>query len=148
MPAPPPPPPPPPPPASKSIGTSTKETPPPASGVPPSAGNGMQEEDIFVVIEELPQFPGGAKAMNAWITKNKRDLGPGINEKIDGEVYVTFIVTRKGKISTPVIKKSLHPLLDMEAMRLVSGMPDWTPGLQDGKPVDVQVMVPVAFKLP
>jgi protein TonB len=47
-----------------------------------------------------------------------------------------------------VIKKSLHPLLDMEAMRLVSGMPDWTPGLQDGKPVDVQVMVPVAFKLP
>ena len=101
-----------------------------------------------MVVEELPEFPGGANALNAWITKNKRDLGAGINEKIDGEVYVTFIVTSKGKISTPIVKKSLHPLLDLEAMRLVSGMPDWKPGSQNGKPVPVQMMVPVAFKLP
>jgi Gram-negative bacterial tonB protein. len=61
---------------------------------------------------------------------------------------VTFIVTSKGKISTPKIKKSLHPLLDLEAIRLVSNMPDWQPGQQDGKPIDVQVMVPIDFKLP
>ena len=101
-----------------------------------------------MVVEELPEFPGGANALNAWITKNKRDLSAGIKEKIDGEVYVTFIVTSKGKISTPIIKKSLHPMLDLEAMRLVSSMPDWKPGSQNGKPVPVQMMLPVAFKLP
>jgi hypothetical protein len=145
MPAPPPPPPPPPP-ASKSTGSSSMETPPPVASAP-STGNRMQEEDLFVVVEELPEFPGGANALNAWITKNKRDLSAGIKEKIDGEVYVTFIVTSKGKISTPIIKKSLHPMLDLEAMRLVSSMPDWKPGSQNGKPVPVQMMVPVAFKV-
>jgi hypothetical protein len=133
---PPPPPPPPPPPVkiknSKVADAETQEE----SG-----------EDLFVVVEELPEFPGGANALNAWITKNKKDLGPGINEKIDGEVYVTFIVTSKGKISTPIIKKSLHPLLDLEALRLVMNMPEWKPGSQNGKPVPVQMMLPVEFKL-
>jgi protein TonB len=100
-----------------------------------------------MAVEELPEFPGGTNAMNAWITNNKKNLSAGISEKIDGQVYVTFIVTSKGKISTPLIKKSLHPLLDLEALRLVNNMPDWKPGKQDGKPVDVQMMIPVEFRL-
>ena len=136
MPFPPPPPPPPPPPSKiKNSKVTEAET------------HEKSGEDIFVVVEELPEFPGGANALNAWITENKKDLGQGINEKIDGEVYVTFIVTSKGKISTPIIKKSLHPLLDLEALRLVSNMPEWKPGSQNGKPVPVQIMLPVKFKL-
>lgn len=58
-----------------------------------------------------------------------------------------FIISSTGKIKNVKINKSVHPLLDAEAVRFISNMPDWKPGIQAGKPVDVQMMMPVEFKL-
>jgi TonB family protein len=104
-------------------------------------------EKMYVAIEELPLFPGGNEGLQAWIKSNLRYPADALKDKIEGKVYVTFTVTSKGKIRTPIIQKSLNPLLDAEAIRLVSNFPDWKSGMQDGKPVDVQMMLPVEFKL-
>jgi TonB family protein len=132
LPAPPPPPPPPPPPANlKDV--ANVETP---------------EEAEFVVVEELPEFPGGGKqAMVSWIIENLKYPGEALKNKITGKVNVDFMVSSTGKIKNVKVNKPVDPLLDAEAIRIISSMPDWKPGSQAGKPVDVQVMVPVEFKL-
>ena len=113
-----------------------------------SAKNQETGKDAFAVVEELPEFPGGGKeAMAAWITQNLKYPKDALKDKITGKVYVTFIVTKSGKIVLVMIKKSLNPLLDDEAVRVIGSMPDWKPGRQAGKAVDVQMMVPVEFKL-
>lgn len=102
--------------------------------------------EMFVAVEELPEFPGGSAAMQFWIQSNLKRPADPVYSKMTGKVYVNFIVTSKGKISTPMINKSVHPLLDLEAVRLVTSMPDWKPGKQGGKAVDVQMILPVEFK--
>ena len=104
-------------------------------------------KDIFVVVEELPQFPGGKEAMNSWIYSNMKYPGEAVKNKITGKVYVTFMVTSTGKVKNVEVQKSVNTLLDAEAKRLISSMPDWNPGTQAGKPVDVRYKVPVEFKL-
>ena len=102
----------------------------------------------FVVVEEMPEFPGGGKdAMRAWIAKNIRYPVEAVKAKITGNVYVNFIVSSTGKVKNVVVSKPVLPLLDAEAKRVISSMPDWKPGSQAGKPVDVQMIVPVEFKL-
>jgi hypothetical protein len=105
----------------------------------------QSEKEMFVAVEELPQFPGGSAGLQSWIRSNLKHPADPVYSKINGKVYVTFIVTSKGKVSTPMINKSLQPILDLEAIRLISSMPNWKPGTQDGKAVDVQMMMPVEF---
>jgi TonB family protein len=104
-------------------------------------------EHPFVVVEELPQFPGGRDAMRAWIHDNMNYPQEAINKKIQGQIIVSFVVTSKGKVKNVKVIKPLYPELDIEASRIVSNMPEWKPGSQGGKPVDVQMQVPVEFKL-
>ena len=104
-------------------------------------------KDMFVAIEELPEFPGGKTAMDAWITANLKYPAEAVKAKISGKVYVTFIVSYSGKVKNVAISKSVSPLLNAEAIRVISSMPEWKPGRQGGKPVDVQMQVPVEFKL-
>jgi TonB family protein len=107
-----------------------------------------KKETAFVVVEELPQFPGeGNEAMTAWITGNLKYPGEAVKSKTTGTVYVDFMVSSTGKVKNVVVSKPVNPLLDAEAKRLIKSMPDWKPGSQAGKPVDVQMMVPVEFKL-
>jgi TonB family protein len=101
----------------------------------------------FVVIEQMPMFPGGENAMVTWITTNLKYPGKAVKDKIEGNVPVNFLVTRTGKIKDVKVLKSVNPLLDEEAVRVISSMPDWKPGSQAGKLVDVQMQVPVEFKL-
>ena len=103
---------------------------------------------MAVVIEELPEFPGGGKeAMTAWISQNLKYPAEAVKVKITGKVYVDFMVSTTGKVKNVQVSTPVHPLLDAEAKRVISSMPDWKPGSQAGKPVDVQIMVPVEFKL-
>jgi len=104
-------------------------------------------KDIFVVVEDLPQFPGGNSALNSWIYANMKYPKKAAEDKITGKVYVTFLITSTGKIKNVDIQQSVDPLLDAEAKRLISNMPDWKPGTQAGKPVDVRYRMPVEFKL-
>jgi TonB family protein len=104
-------------------------------------------KEAFVVVEEMPQFPGGTDAMVAWITSNLKYPAEALKRKITGKVYVNFAVSSKGKVKNVVVSKSANPLLNAEAVRVISSMPDWKPGTQGGKSVEVQIKVPVEFKL-
>jgi TonB family protein len=104
-------------------------------------------KEAFVVVEEMPQFPGGTNAMVAWITSNLKYPAEALKRKITGKVYVNFAVSSKGKVKNVVVSKSANPLLNAEAVRVISSMPDWKPGTQGGKSVEVQIKVPVEFKL-
>ncbi|MCU0377953.1 MAG: TonB family protein, partial [Bacteroidales bacterium] len=104
-------------------------------------------EDVFVVVEEMPEFPGGQDAMRAWIGSNIKYPAGAAKEKVTGTVVVDFIVTSTGKIKNVKTIRSVNPLLDAEAERVIGLMPDWHPGHQRGKAVDVKYTVPVKFSL-
>jgi TonB family protein len=104
-------------------------------------------EHPFVVVEEMPVFPGGTDAMVAWINANLKYPAEAVKSKITGKVYVNFVVSSSGKVKNVVVSKSAGPALSAEAIRVISSMPDWKPGRQGGKSVDVQMQVPVEFKL-
>ena len=116
-------------------------------GNQPQAQAKQGEDEKYVVIEEMPQFPGGDEAMVSWIVNNVRYPSEAIAQKISGLVYVSFTVSATGKVSNAQISKSVHPLLDAEALRVIGSMPYWKPGRQHGQPVDVGFSVPVEFKL-
>jgi len=105
------------------------------------------DTDKFVVVEEMPSFPGGKNAMQAWITDNLQYPAAAAKNKITGKVYVSFTVSKTGKVKNVVVSKSASPLLNAEAIRIISSMPDWKPATKAGKTVDVQYKVPVEFKL-
>ena len=104
-------------------------------------------KDVFVVVETLPEFKGGKDAMVAWIISNLKYPAEAVKNKITGKVLVNFLVTSSGKIKNATVSKSVSPLLDAEAIRVISSMPDWKPGMQAGKSVNVQMQVPVEFNL-
>ena len=108
---------------------------------------GSNPNQSFDVVEEMPQFPGGNDALMKYLASNVRY--PEVAEKagIQGRVIVTFVVGSDGSISDATILKSVDPSLDQEALRLVNGMPNWTPGKQDGKPVRVKYTIPISFAL-
>lgn len=106
-----------------------------------------QEDSAPVIVEQMPQFPGGEKAMKKFINKNLRYPKESLKKGTSGRVIVTFVVDTDGKVCDAEVLRSVHPLLDAEAVRLVQSMPDWTPGMQDGKPVRVKYTLPIAFGL-
>lgn len=106
------------------------------------------KEQTFIVVEELPEFPGGGnEAMWKWIGQNIKYPVEAAKGGITGKVYVDFLVSSTGEVKDVSVKKSVHKLLDAEAIRVISSMPGWKPGSQSGKPVDVQMTVPIEFKL-
>jgi TonB family protein len=104
-------------------------------------------KEAFVVVEELPQFPGGAEALRSWIVSNTKYPAEAVKQKITGLILVIFEVTEAGTIKNVSVEKGVHPLLDTEAVRVVSAMPAWKPGSQAGKPVSVFMRVSVVFDL-
>ena len=105
------------------------------------------DKEVYVVVEELPMFPGGEGAMMEWIVSQIRYPSEALKEKISGEVLVQFTVDSRGKVGDIKVIRSVHPLLDAEAVRVVSRMPGLKPGKQNGKAVDVICKLPVAFRL-
>jgi bla regulator protein blaR1 len=104
-------------------------------------------EDKLVVVEDIPEFPGGKDAMFAWISQHIEYPAEARNKKLEGTIKVRFVINSKGKVGEVVVLKSENPALDAEAIRVVSSMPDWKPGTQSGKAVDVYYMIPVEFRL-
>ena len=106
-----------------------------------------EEEAPFMVVEDMPQFPGGDAALMEYLSKNIKYPAICRENNIQGRVLIQFIVNRDGSIVEPEVIKSVNPYLDKEALRVISTMPKWKPGSQRGKPVRVKFTVPVNFRL-
>lgn len=106
-----------------------------------------QEEPLFEVVEEMPDFPGGMVRLMEYLATNLRYPGEAHAKGVQGRVIVLFIVEKDGSISHPKVVKSVNPDLDAEALRVISAMPKWKPGRQRGKDVRVKYTVPVMFRL-
>lgn len=111
----------------------------------------VQEEEAepepFVVVEEMPMFPGGDAALLTYIGEHTNYPEVAKENNIQGKVIVRFCVTAKGSVSQISVLKGVDPELDKEAMRVVSTLPAFKPGRQGGKPVPVWYMVPITFTL-
>jgi protein TonB len=101
----------------------------------------------FVVVEEMPQFPGGDVALLKYIMEHTQYPEVAKENNIQGKVIVRFCVTSKGGVSQVSILKGVDPELDKEAIRVVNTLPTFRPGKQGGKPVPVWYMVPITFTL-
>lgn len=102
---------------------------------------------IFVVVDKMPVYPGGDKAMMNFIYSNIRYPEEAKAKSIQGRVVLRFAVMSTGKVGSVSVLKSVDPLLDDEAKRVVESMGGWIPGRQGGKPVNVWYSVPVTFQL-
>ena len=103
--------------------------------------------DVFDVVEEMPQYPGGPQALFKFLGENVQYPAEAEKAGIQGRVIATFVVEKDGSISQPTVVKSVDPLLDAEAIRVISAMPNWIPGKQNGKVVRVKYTVPLSFNL-
>ena len=108
-----------------------------------------EEEDvqIFTVVENDPEFPGGMEALYKYLRENIKYPQLARDNNITGKVYVTFVVERDGSIANPRVLKDIGGGCGAEAIRVVKAMPKWTPGKQRGKAVRVQFNLPVSFNL-
>ena len=104
-------------------------------------------QDVFDVVEVMPQFPGGATALMQYLSQNIRYPKEAMESETQGRVIVTFVVCKDGSICDAKVVKSVSPALDAEGLRVISSMPNWTPGTQSGKPVNVKYTVPISFRL-
>jgi len=101
----------------------------------------------FSKVEVKPVFPGGDVALMKFISGNCEYPEYARRKRIQGRVFVQFVITSEGKVINTRIAKGVEAHLDAEAVRVVSLLPDWTPGMQDGENVDVTFVVPINFKL-
>ncbi len=107
-----------------------------------------EEEVVFVVVESMPEFPGGQQALFKYLSENVKYPVIAQENGIQGRVICQFVVNKDGSIvDVEVVRSGGDPSLDKEAVRVIKTMPKWKPGKQRGKPVRVKYTVPVNFKL-
>jgi TonB family protein len=104
-------------------------------------------DDVFVVVEDMPEFPGGEEALRNWIAENVKYPVEAAEKGIQGKVYAMFVVEKDGSIGRSKVVRGVFPLLDEEALRVVNAMPKWKPGRQRGKEVAVSYTIPINFQL-
>ena len=105
------------------------------------------EDEVFFRVEKMPEFPGGEQALRMTIANTVKYPVEAQIHRISGKVYVSFVVNKMGYVTNPVIAKGVHPILDKEAIRVISKLPNWKPGTKDGEPVNVSYTVPINFVL-
>lgn len=106
-----------------------------------------EDDQIFVYVKNMPEFPGGQLALRRYIAENIVYPAVARENGIAGTVYLRFEVTRNGTIGKVQLQKGVDPLLDEEAIRVIKGLPKFKPGEQNGKKVNVWYSIPVTFKL-
>ena len=102
---------------------------------------------IFFIVEEMPEFPGGEQALRKYIANMVKYPPDAQKNGIQGKVYVTFVVAEDGSVKDAKIARGVDPLLDKEAIRVITSLPKWKPGTQRGKPVNVSYTTPINFVL-
>jgi TonB family protein len=104
--------------------------------------------NVYVVVEQMPMYPGGDAALLQYIKDNTKYPDELKKDKIEGRVILRFVVTSEGTTEGISVLKGVHPLLDAQAIKIVGSLKGWTPGMQSGQPVNVWYMVPVNFTAP
>ena len=102
---------------------------------------------VYDVVEQMPSFPGGQAALMQYLSTHVKYPAVAEENGIQGRVTVGFVINTDGSISDAKIMKSVDPSLDKEAVRVVTTMPRWIPGKQNGEPVRVKYFIPVVFRL-
>jgi periplasmic protein TonB len=108
---------------------------------------GETKDSTFVVVEQMPEFPGGEIALRNWINSHIKYPFLAEQNNVEGKVYVQFVVDKDGNVCCAKIVRSCDPSLEQEALRVVSSLPRWNPGRQRGDPVKVAYTVPINFIL-
>ena len=107
-----------------------------------------EETQIFTVVEDEPEFPGGMDSLRAVLQRNIKYPQQALNNKIEGKVYVSFVVETDGSLSNIKVLRDIGGGCGKEAVRVVKLMPKWIPGKQHGKAVRTEYNLPVVFKIP
>ncbi len=102
---------------------------------------------VYFPEEKMPTFPGGMNALYAYLVDNIKYPEKARKKGIEGRVRVKFVIQQDGSVADLKVQKSIDPLLDAEALRVVQNMPHWIPGEQEGKAVKVQFVLPISFSL-
>jgi len=111
-------------------------------------GRKVMPDDAYIMSEKMPQYPGGDVELLNFIKNNTAYPDAAKADKIEGRVIIRFVVNKNGDAEDAIILKGLHPLLDAEALRVISLLKGFTPGTQGVTPVNVYYMVPINFSLP
>ena len=108
----------------------------------------ITEDQVFDVVEQIPTFPGGQKALLQYISDNIKYPSIAKEQGIQGRVLVRFVVKKDGSVGEVQVLRGVHEALDKEAVRLMKSLPyKFTPGKQNGTPVNVWYTMPISFKL-
>lgn len=105
------------------------------------------QDTAYFLYEIMPQYPGGQEAMVKFLSTNVKYPKKARKKGIEGQVAVKFTIDENGLVINAIITKSVDPLIDEEALRVINAMPKWTPGMQDGESVPVMFMLPIRFYL-
>ena len=107
----------------------------------------IEEPEIFTIVEDMPEFPGGEAKLYEYLGKNTKFPPMAKDAGIQGIVFVTFVVKEDGSISDVRVLRGIGGGCDEEAIRVIKNMPKWKPGKQRGKSVRVQFNMPIRFIL-
>ncbi len=113
----------------------------------PAVGQENNDEQVYTEVDQMPEYPGGIEKLMAFFTENISYPEEAKKEGIQGKVFVSFTVDKKGEVVDAEIARGVHSALDAEALRVVELMSEWTPGKKDGQAVNVRYTMPVNFKL-
>lgn len=105
------------------------------------------DDKVYDQVDKMPEFKGGMEGLIKYISSNVKYPKSAEKNNVQGKVFVEFVVGKDGKVSNVKVKKAANKELDVEAVRVVQSMPDWTPGEKDGKKVKVKMVLPIVFKL-
>ena len=123
---------------------SAVPTPSVATDEKAAATDSAEKAEVSTVVEQMPEFPGGSRALMEYVVANLQH--PKGTENISGRVVLKFVVEKDGSIGDVQVIRSLDPRLDAEAIRVVKSFPKWTPGIKDGKSVAVWYAIPITFR--
>lgn len=110
-------------------------------------GHSHNKEGVFMVVDEPPEFPGGSEAMRKFIFDHLKYPTSARKRKVEGTVYVSFIIETDGSIAQVSIVKGMHQDCDREALRVIKSMPRWNAGKDQGEYVRVKYVTPVEYSL-
>lgn len=105
------------------------------------------EEQMFFIVEKMPEFPGGDLGLRNYIASNVQYPDTAREAGIEGKIYVRFCVTKNGSVSQVAIARGADPILNKEAIRVVKTLPKWKPGEHRGRKVNVWYTIPIDFSL-